>query len=805
MLSLIEQLDKGVLWRSAGGIHPPELKTLSNGNPIAKVSAVQPLLLALPQVGDNATLLVSVGDRVRKGQCLTTGSGIHYLPVHAPVSGTVTAIGQRPSNHASALPVLTLELTSDGADEWVELQSADPEAADTKTLLGKIRDAGIAGMGGAAFPSHIKLNPVSEIQLLIINGVECEPYITADDRLMREYADGIFDGIRIMERLLQPERIVIAIEDNKPEAAEAMEQALKRSKLSPGCARVTVIPTKYPSGGEKQLIQILTGQEVPSGGIPAQLGIVVHNVGTAYAVAEAVIQGKPLIERVVTVTGLGVGRPGNYWAPIGIQISDLLHQCQFKATQVQSVIQGGPMMGYTLPQLDVPLLKGSNCILVPTADELGPDLDEKACIRCGECAQACPALLLPQQLFWHAKAGEYDKAESFNLRDCIECGCCSYVCPSDIPLVEYYRVAKAALRQDAEEKRQAERAKVRFEARLQRLEEEKQAREVKAREAAEKRQAAMTGQEKDAVAEALARIQAKKAAQATEGQPKAATDTNTVADPKAKVAEAIARAKAKKAAQAEQGNENPEHNEAPAQSAVVDDTKAKVAAAIARAKAKKAAQAEQGNEPPEQNDAAAPSETVDDTKSKVAAAIARAKAKKAALAAGASESDAVQEQAPAQAEAEADNQGADAKAARVAAAIAKAKAKKAAADAGEKPQAAQVDAQISSEPNKEASHEPSQEASAELKADTPVSAADAKAARVAAAIAKAKAKKAAASSESPESAGEPKAVQEVQEVQSAIAQPQAGQALSAEEQKKQRIAAAVAKAKANKAARQQED
>ncbi|QSX31630.1 electron transport complex subunit RsxC [Shewanella cyperi] len=800
MLSLIEQLDKGVLWRSAGGIHPPELKTLSNGSHIAKVSAVQPLLLALPQVGDNATLMVSVGDRVRKGQCLTTGSGIHYLPVHAPVSGTVTAIGQRPSNHASALPVLTLELTSDGADEWVELQSADPEAADTKTLLGKIRDAGIAGMGGAAFPSHIKLNPVSEIQLLIINGVECEPYITADDRLMREYADGIFDGIRIMERLLQPERIVIAIEDNKPEAAEAMEQALKRSKLSPGRARVTVIPTKYPSGGEKQLIQILTGQEVPSGGIPAQLGIVVHNVGTAYAVAEAVIQGKPLIERVVTVTGQGVGRPGNYWAPIGIQISDLLHQCQFKATQVQSVIQGGPMMGYTLPQLDVPLLKGSNCILVPTTDELGPDLDEKACIRCGECAQACPALLLPQQLFWHAKAGEYDKAESFNLRDCIECGCCSYVCPSDIPLVEYYRVAKAALRQDAEEKRQAERAKVRFEARLQRLEEEKQAREAKAREAAEKRQAAMTGQEKDAVAEALARIQAKKVAQATEDQSKAATDTNTVADPKAKVAEAIARAKAKKAAQAGLGNETPEQNDAAAPSETGDDTKSRVAAAVARAKAKKAAQAGLGNEAPVQNEAAAQSETGDDTKAKVAAAVARAKAKKAAQAAGASGSDAVQEQAPAQTEA--DNQGADAKAARVAAAIAKAKAKKAADDAGEKPQAAQVDAQTSHEPSQEASSEPSKEASAELKADEPESAADAKAARVAAAIAKAKAKKAAASSESPESAGEPKAVQEVL---SAIAQPQAGQALSAEEQKKQRIAAAVAKAKANKAARQQED
>lgn len=399
MLTLLEQLDKGTLWRSPGGIHPPEMKSVSNGTAIATLPLFDEYLVPLPQVGEQAILAVKVGDTVLKGQMLTQGQGVGYLPVHAPTSGRVKAIESRPSNHASALPILTLALEADGQDKWCELQSAALDALTPAQMVKRIQDAGIAGMGGAAFPSHIKLSPASEIELVIVNGVECEPYITADDRLMREHADGIVAGIGIVHRILAPKRIIIAIEDNKPEAAEAMQAAVNRSQLPAGLVRVTVIPTKYPSGGEKQLIQIVTGQEVPSGAIPAQLGILVHNVGTLFAIRDAVIEGKPLIERVVTVTGNAVTKPGNYWTLIGSKVEDVLRHCDFREAEAQKIIMGGPMMGYTLANTQVPILKGSNCLLLPNGLEITEMPPEKPCIRCGECAVACPASLLPQQLF----------------------------------------------------------------------------------------------------------------------------------------------------------------------------------------------------------------------------------------------------------------------------------------------------------------------------------------------------------------------------------------------------------------------
>ncbi|MCP3127361.1 electron transport complex subunit RsxC [Shewanella sp. KJ2020] len=652
MLTLLDQLDKGTLWRSPGGIHPPEVKFLSNTTPIGQLPLAQEYLVPVPQVGENCTLAVKVGDKVLKGMPLTHGTSIWHLPVHAPTSGTVIAIEPRASNHASALPVNTCVIAADGKDTWCELAPSELEGLSDQQIIEKIHAAGIAGMGGAAFPSHIKLNPVSEIDLVIINGVECEPYISADDRLMREYSQDILAGIGIIYRLLTPKRIVIAIEDNKPEAISAMQQAVKQSSIPAGTVRVTVIPTKYPSGGEKQLIQIITGREVPSGAIPAKLGIVVHNVGTAFAIHQAVTQGKPLIERVVTVTGQNVGKPGNYWLPIGTPVEHVLSTTEFKPEPQQKVIIGGPMMGHALPTIQVPILKGTNCILVPSSQEIGTTPEEKACIRCGECANACPALLLPQQLFWHAKAEEYDKAASYNLKDCIECGCCSYVCPSDIPLVEYYRIAKSALKQAADEKQQAERAKHRFEARLHRLEEEKLAREAKAKEAAERRQATMTGTDKNAVAEAMARIAAKKAAAAQASSDTAITPaavTDEVPKEKAVVAAAIARAKAKKAAQADADTSSVttrsvnassvntgETTDAEANSAAPLSQKDKVAAAVARAKAKKAAQqsANASETPPLEANHTEPnavgSNTEDDKKAKIAAAVARAKAKQAA-------------------------------------------------------------------------------------------------------------------------------------------------------------------------------
>nr|WP_243881636.1 electron transport complex subunit RsxC [Shewanella algae] len=786
-MTLLEQLDKGTQWRLTGGIHPPQMKDLSNGSPIGRLPLASEFLLPVPQVGDSAVLEVKVGDRVLKGQALTRGLSAMYLAVHAPTSGIIRAIEQRPSNHPSALPVLTCVLEADGQDQAIDFDLQDIAALSREQILSRIRQAGIAGLGGAMFPAHIKLNPASEIELLLINGVECEPYISADDRLMREHAREILDGIEIVHGLLNPKRVIIAIEDNKPEAVQAMQQALDSCQLPKGSIRITVIPTKYPSGGEKQLIQIITGQEVPSGAIPAQLGIVVHNVGTAFAIREAVCLGKPLIERVVTVTGGNIPKPGNYWVPLGTPIAHILEQSGFTPSGQDTVIIGGPMMGHTLPLIKVPLLKGSNCILVPSASEISPPAEEKACIRCGECAQVCPASLLPQQLYWHSKAEEYDKASAYNLRDCIECGCCSYVCPSDIPLVEYYRVAKAAIKRNHEEKQLAEQAKQRFDARLKRLEAEKQAREAKAKAAADKRRAAMGSGEKDAVAEAMARIKAKKAAEAsvvaTESPVEKAVETDSaVIQPKA------------------------------------DKRKSDVAAAIARAKAKKAAA--QGTVPAEEvadattDNAAEGTTPGSDKKAQVAAAIARAKAKKAAAASGQTETDtgkthdaqASSTQATAddnggeQAQAAEVNQVAsqaakqavsnDSKQARIAAAVAKAKAKKAAA-ASESTPAADVDGGSAQGAENQLAGQAAKQAAGD----------DSKQARIAAAVAKAKAKKAAAASESAKSiaaddnGGEQAQAAEVNQLAS-----QAAKQATSDDSKQARIAAAVAKAKAKKAA-----
>ncbi|GIU52843.1 electron transport complex subunit RsxC [Shewanella sp. KT0246] len=790
MLTLLEQIDKGTLWHSPGGIHPPQLKSLSNQTSTAHIAPAKQYRIPLPQVGDCARLSINVGDKVAKGQKLTDGEGFMYLPVHSPVSGVVNEISLQASNHASGLPTLTCVIDNDELDAQIEYQTSTLEELSNQQILEKIKQAGIAGMGGATFPSHIKLNPASEIDLVIINGVECEPYITSDDVLMRENALEIFKGIQVINQLLTPQRIIVAIEDNKPEACASMQQCLNQFDDLQNIVKITVIPTKYPSGGEKQLIQIITGREVPTGSIPAQQGIVVHNVGTAYAIQDAVLQGKPLIERLVTLTGEQIKQPGNYWLPIGTSVEHALSQVGFSADDNQKVIIGGPMMGYALPDNNVPVLKGTNCILAPSAHEIAPEVDEKACIRCGECAVACPALLLPQQLFWHAKAEEYDKAASFNLKDCIECGCCSFVCPSDIPLVEYYRIAKSALKNEAEEKQQAEQAKVRFEARLKRLDDEKRAREEKSKLAAEKRKAAANASSnKNTVAEAMARVAAKKQAaeQAKQQEPangksaavKAAierakakklanqssetadsvedksTSDNQVQpaanDKKAQIAAAVARAKAKKLAQKNTDsniNENVGNSteadidtssDAPS-TEPVDDKKAKIAAAVARAKAKKLAQKNTDSNINENvsNTVAdanintstdAPStEPVDDKKAKIAAAVARAKAKK--LAQQNAETDLESENATIIAPV-------DEKKAKIAAAVARAKAKKLAQLNAENETVAEIAQDNLVENNLV------KESQATKTIETPdiTQSVDDKKARIAAAVAKAKAKK----------------------------------------------------------------
>ncbi len=668
-LTLLEQIKSGKIWDFPGGIHPPEQKSLSNQGDITQISVKTVYVPVAQHIGQVGEVIVRVGDQVLKGQPLTAPLEGFSLPVHAPVSGIVKHIGNHVSAHPSGLEGLTVEIEADGLDaaitpapmsNWQQLDKA--EVAD------RLKQFGIAGLGGAAFPTYVKMQPSKDIDVLIINAVECEPYITADDVLMRYHSDDIVAGIKILQHLVGAKAVLVGIEDNKPEAISAMEKASADSDD----IHIRVVPTKYPSGGEKQLIQVLTNREVPTGGIPADIGIVMQNTGTCFAVKQAIIDGVPLTQRVVTVTGDNVSSPQNLWVPLGTPVRSLLEFVGFAPEKRQKLIMGGPMMGFNIMNDLMPVVKSTNCILVPSSSELPERGVEQACIRCGLCADACPAELLPQQLQWFAKAKDHEKLEEYNLFDCIECGACSYVCPSQIPLVQYYRIGKAEIREEREEKIKSDKAKKRFEERQARLEREKEERLQRHKEAAEKRKKALEKDDsaKDKIAAALARAKAKKQEPA---EPQAD-------EPQDKVAAAIARAKAKKAEkQAEQ--EKTVNSQADASSGG-DAQKDKVAAAIARAKAKKAekqAQQEQADAVNEAN-AAPEAESAEDAedakKAKVAAAIARAKAKKA-------EQQAQQEQdAEATTGAEVETTEPELSAeqerkAKVAAAIAKAKAKQA--------------------------------------------------------------------------------------------------------------------------------
>lgn len=523
-----------------GGIHPAENKSQSLTQAIATAGIPPLLVLPLSQhIGAPATPVVSVGDTVLKGQVIAAANGFVSVPVHAPTSGTVTAIGAHVLAHPSGLEGPCISISPDGEDRWGERTSHHNYAElDKSELLSIIRNAGIAGMGGAGFPSAVKLagQPNKPIHTLIINGTECEPYITADDILMRERAEAILTGTHIIAHLVGATDVLIGIEDNKPEAYATMAAAAKTYGYE-----VLRFPTKYPSGGEKQLIQILTGQEVPAGGLPADVGLVVQNVGTAAAVYNAVLHGEPLISRITTVTGEGIANPRNYETLLGTPIEYLLAQAGFDASNTKRLIMGGPMMGFALETASVPVVKTTNCVMALSADELPDPAPQQACIRCGICVQACPASLLPQQMYWYSQAKELDKLRAHNIADCIECGACSYVCPSSIPLVQYFRSGKAAIRQADADAKEAERAKLRFEARTARLEREaaekeakRQARQAAAAKAREAK-ASDGAPEEDAVAAALARVAAKKAAQATNDDP---------------VQAAIARAQAKRSGNA---------------------------------------------------------------------------------------------------------------------------------------------------------------------------------------------------------------------------------------------------------------
>ncbi|KZY34901.1 hypothetical protein A3743_03825 [Oleiphilus sp. HI0072] len=514
-----------------GGIHPAEMKSLSSETAITEAGIPPLLVLPLQQhIGQASKVLVEVGQQVKKGQLLAEADGYISVGLHAPSSGVVESIAEQVVAHPSGNSDLCITLKTDGQDQWCELDaSEDYLSLDADTIRAKVRAAGIAGMGGAGFPSDVKLNPPkgADISTLILNAAECEPYITSDDRLMRERADQLVEGLRLLIKVLQPKECLIGIEDNKPEAIRSLQQALASIETGNCTIEVCVVPTKYPSGGEKQLIKILTGKEVPSAKIPADIGVVCHNVGTVVAMYRAVRFGEPLISRITTLTGQQIGKRGNVEVLLGTPISWLLSQYDYKPAKYERLIMGGPMMGFNLVDTDVPVVKTTNCILAPDLKEMPLPEPAQACIRCGLCAEACPAELLPQQLYWFARGQEYEKAEHHNLFDCIECGACSFVCPSSIPLVQYYRHAKGEIKQQRADQLKSDQARERFEARQERLD----------REAAEK------AAKRKARAEAAAKAQAEKKAQAAAAPEKAPE----IDAKKAAVAEALARAEAKKA------------------------------------------------------------------------------------------------------------------------------------------------------------------------------------------------------------------------------------------------------------------
>ncbi|MBK5969732.1 MULTISPECIES: electron transport complex subunit RsxC [Thiorhodovibrio] len=481
------------LWKFHGGVHLPEEKDLSNQGPVVATAVPKRLVIPLAQhIGAPTRPCVKVGDRVFKGQMIGEPQGYVSAPVHASSSGVVTAIEQHAMPHPSGLPAPSVIIETDGEDAWAsDLPEpvTDFHQLDADALRTRVRMAGIVGLGGASFPSSVKLNPGKDqpIDTLVLNGAECEPYITCDDMLMRDRAADIITGARIIVHLLGAERCLIGIEDNKPEAIAAMRAAVAEQQPQTSASiKVLVIPTLYPSGGEKQLIRILTGKEVPTHGIPAQIGVVCQNVGTVAAVADAVLRGHPLVERFVTVTGRGIAKPGNFRVRVGTLANELVAASGGYTGELAKLVAGGPMMGANLATDAVPITKATNCILALTPAESPDPGAATPCIRCGQCAQVCPANLLPQQLYWHARAKDLDKVQDYNLFDCIECGCCAHVCPAHIPLVQYYRYAKNESWAREREKRASEHAKKRHEARearLERLDRERKAKLRKKKEA----------------------------------------------------------------------------------------------------------------------------------------------------------------------------------------------------------------------------------------------------------------------------------------------------------------------------------
>lgn len=471
-----------------GGIHPEGRKQGSADRAIRALPLPERLFVPLQQhVGAPARPVVRVGETVRKGQLLAAGQGNISAPVHAPTSGRVTAIGDHTAPHPSGLPAPAITLEPDGEERWIEAEvPADPYSLSPEEIANRVGAAGIVGLGGATFPSAVKLNlsRKSGVHTLILNGGECEPYLTCDDRLMRERAGEIVAGIRLIRHAVGAKRAMVGIEDNKPEALAAMRQAAAGHEVE-----VVAVPAMYPMGWDKQMIQVLTGKEVPAEGRSAEIGVLVHNIATAWAVQQAIALGRPLVSRIVTVSGGAVAEPCNVEAPIGATARDLFEFCGGFQGEPARLVLGGPMMGHEFSNLHVPMVKGSSGILALTRAEIA--LTQAApCIRCSTCVRACPVGLLPLEMAAHIRADDLGGAVDLGLRDCIGCGSCSYVCPAHIPLVHYFNHAKGELASQEKGKLRNEATRKLAEARTERMERIAREREEAARQRAAKKAAA---------------------------------------------------------------------------------------------------------------------------------------------------------------------------------------------------------------------------------------------------------------------------------------------------------------------------
>ncbi len=444
-----------------GGVKPDYHKEASTALPIAVPPAPTFLVIPLHQnIGGTPRPCIEIGQQVLKGQRIGEADGDVSSAVHASTSGTIVAIEMRRMPHPSGLRALCVVLQADGNDRWIDSEPFDFKTAHQEVTRSYLRDAGIVGLGGAVFPSHLKLNPGQRghLDTLVINGAECEPFITCDDVLMRERADEIVKGAQMMREILDARLVLIGIEDNKPGAIEAMRRSVESSE---GLVQIVAIPTRYPAGGAKQLIRVLTGIEVPHGERSVDYGVQCFNVATALAIYQAIVLGRPLISRIVTVAG-NVQRPRNFEALIGTPMDVLVALCD-ALPDTDRLIMGGPMMGLPMPGDEVPVVKATNCILVGSKALFPPAPPEMPCIRCGDCAKACPADLQPFELYWFSRAKQFGRAQEYKLFDCIECGCCAYVCPSHIPLVDYYRFAKSEIWARESEKASADDARDRHE------------------------------------------------------------------------------------------------------------------------------------------------------------------------------------------------------------------------------------------------------------------------------------------------------------------------------------------------------